>query len=1018
MIFHSSKKIQMDDRIDITPDLYSRNIIISTIVNKYRDQNKRQTLRILDVGGRNGHLQEFLPKDEITILDIREGSEKNLIVGDATDMRTLFKDHSFDIVTSGDVFEHIPQEKRERFVKECIRVSSDLVIIAAPFDDPETGNAEKIARNYFKQFAGKDHEWLTEHIENGLPSLNGLIDLIESENLKSKILYSNEMENWMLFQLTSFASYWQNTPNEKIKEIYEFYNTNIENIDDPTKSFYRKIVILSKKPININWEYEFKPNLKIKFIDKCISLISESSKNIIEDKNTHIKNLSDAKDLLDTTTKELQRSLDDLNRENQNLVKKGDKLKSQKEQLESQKELLESQKEQVVQKLEQEHAFSQTLTKQIHDKNVHIGNIEAELTKIKGSKMWKLLKIYKVGEDIIRHPKQKITRLVRSIKNIGIKATVKNVLAKFQIKQKKQIQELRSLSINEQYKIWLQQNQITKKNLEQKRSELEDFKYTPTISIIMPVYNVDEKWLRKAIESVRNQIYENWELCINDDASTAKHIKPALKEYAKNDKRIKVKYSTKNQHISGSSNEALKLATGEFIALMDNDDEIAPDALFEVAKVLNENKNLDFIYSDEDKLDENGDRVEPFFKPDWSPDYFMSTMYTCHLGVYRKSLIDKVGGFRKGYEGSQDYDLVLRVTELTKNIYHIPQILYHWRKIEGSTSSEYSDKSYAKISAKKALEDVLRRRSLSGKIVQGKTPESFRMKYDIKDNPLVSILIPTWNKKDILQRCIESIESKTDYKNYELLIIDNRSDEQDAIEYLKQLSKKHRVIKYNKPFNFSAINNFAVKKAKGDYILFLNNDTEIINTEWLSAMLEQAQRESIGAVGAKLVYPNGQLQHGGVILGIGNNGVDGIAGHANKYMNADQGNFTDLSVYKNRINQICNFSAVTAACLMTRKEVFEKVGGFNEKDLTIAFNDVDLCLKIRKSGYNIVYTPYAELYHHESISRGGEDDPEKQARFARECEYMLKTWGNTLRNDPYYNPNLTKAHEDYSLDIK
>lgn len=988
----------MEQRIDITPDLYSRNFIIQTIINQYRSQTGKDKLKILNVGGRNGKMDEFLPNDEITLIDIREGNEPNLIVGDATDMKELFKDGVFDVVTSGDVYEHIPTNKKEAFFNECTRVSKGLTIIAAPFDDENTQNAEELAREYFKKYTGKDHEWLSEHDEIKLPSLEVLIKFSNEQNLVNQIFYSNNIDNWLAFQLASFASYWQSADEEQTKNIYSKYNKSILKIEDPNTDFYRKILVFSKEKLNIDFEYQFDPQEKVNFMNACIDHISSISKYSLNQKDAHIDNLERDKELLLNTIIDQELLLN-------TIIELKSTVTALKRTIEEHQNTLKSEK-----------IFSESLEKQIRDKDVHINNLAAEIRNIKTSNTWKLFLLYKTTTHTLKHPIRVLKRFHKSIKNIGIKGTITNIIRKINPQYKIQTNPLH-ISEVDQYKIWLQQNEVTSKMLKGMSKELLDLNYKPKISIIMPVYNVEEKWLRKAIESVQAQIYENWELCINDDASTAKHIKPLLKEYEKKDKRIKVKYSTKNQHISGSSNEALKLASGEFIVLMDNDDEIAPNALFEVVKILNENKEFDFIYTDEDKLNKEGYRVEPFFKPDWSPDYFLSTMYTCHLGVYRKKIIDKIKGFRKGYEGAQDYDLVLRFTEQTNKIHHIPQILYHWRKIPGSTSAEYSEKCYAKDAARKALEDAVKRRTLKAEVLNGRLPESFRVKYEIKDNPLVTIIIPTWNKKDFLKTCIDSIEKKTTYSNYELLIVDNRSDEPDALEYLKELSKKHQVTKYNKPFNFSAINNFAVKKAKGEFILFLNNDIEVINEGWLSAMVEHIQREEVGAVGAKLLYPNGQIQHAGVILGVGNHGIDGIAGHALKYTKGDQNDYTDLGVYKNRVNMICNYSGVTAACLMTKKKIFKEVKGFNEKDLTVAFNDIDLCLKIREKGYRIVYTPYAELYHYESISRGAEDDPKKQARFTKECNYMLDNWGTILRNDPFYNSNLTKVHEDYSLNI-
>jgi GT2 family glycosyltransferase len=508
----------------------------------------------------------------------------------------------------------------------------------------------------------------------------------------------------------------------------------------------------------------------------------------------------------------------------------------------------------------------------------------------------------------------------------------------------------------------------------------------------MPVYNVDQVWLEKAIDSVINQLYENWELCIADDASTKKHIKKTLERYSKKDNRIRVRYLEENQGIAEASNEALSLATGEFIGLLDNDDELRIDAIYENVKLLNKNPEPDLIYSDEDKIDTRGNRTEPFFKPDYSPDFLLTRSYICHFSLFKRSIINDIGGFRKGYEGSQDYDLILRFIEKTKpeRIFHIPKILYHWRKIPGSVAMIADAKSYAFVSAKKALSDYLQRNSIQGEVVDGNLIGSYRVKREINNDYKVSIIIPFKDQSKVLRTCVNSIIGRTKYREYEI-VLDNSS---------------FRILAYDKPFNFSAINNYAVSQVDSEYIVLLNNDTEVISPDWIENMLEFAQRKDVGAVGALLYYPNDTIQHAGVIVGLG-----GVAAHAHKHFNKDSRG------YFGRIKLVHNLSAVTAACLMTKKSIFNEVGGF-DVNLSHAFNDVDYCLKIRERGYLIVYTPYAELYHHESISRGYEDTPEKQARFRKEIKLFQGKWKDVLaKGDPYYNPNLTLDKEDFSIRI-
>ena len=447
------------------------------------------------------------------------------------------------------------------------------------------------------------------------------------------------------------------------------------------------------------------------------------------------------------------------------------------------------------------------------------------------------------------------------------------------------------------------------------KEEIKSFSYKPLVSIIMPVYNVEPKWLDLAIKSIKNQWYENWELCIVDDKSNNEKTINYLKNIK--DAKIKIKYLDKNLNISGASNEALKMVNGEYIALMDNDDEITPDALYEVVKAINE-KQAEFIYSDEDKLEMDGTFSEPHYKPDFAPDMFLSQNYISHLGVIKKELIDKVNGFTIGLEGSQDYDLYLKVLEHTDKIYHIQKVLYHWRKIPSSTASEFSGKSYAQEAGRKALENAMKRRKIEAIVENGKYPGTYRVKYKIKGNSLVSIIIPFKDKPELLKMCIESILDKSTYENFEIVGISNNSEEKETFDEMKRLEnfdKRVKFYEYNVPFNYSKINNYAVKKyAKGEHIILLNNDIEIITSEWIEELLMHSQRDEVGVVGAKLYYPNDTIQHAGVVIGIG-----GVAGHAHKYFSKNE------TGYFARLHLIQNFCAVTAACLMVKKSLISVV---------------------------------------------------------------------------------------------
>ncbi len=529
----------------------------------------------------------------------------------------------------------------------------------------------------------------------------------------------------------------------------------------------------------------------------------------------------------------------------------------------------------------------------------------------------------------------------------------------------------------------------------------------PLISLLMPTYNTPRRWLERCIDSVRAQVYPNWELCIADDASTAPHVRHVLQRYAKKDARIKVVFRETNGHISAASNSALALSNGEWITLLDHDDELPPHALLTVAEAINAQPEAGLFYSDEDKIDKRGLRFDPYFKPDWNYDLFLGQNMVSHLGVYRAELIRDVGGFRLGFEGSQDYDLALRCIERLQpaQIRHIPRVLYHWRAIAGSTAVSMDEKGYAALAAQRALQEHLTRVGANAEVEIHRYGYRVRRRLLGTSVPKVSLIVPTRDRVHLLRTCVESILERTSYPNYEIVVLDNQSSEPDALAYLDNLSThdRVRVLHYDEPFNFSAINNFAVAHCDGAIVGLVNNDIETIHASWLEEMVSQAVRPEIGAVGAMLYYPNDTIQHAGVVLGIG-----GVAAHV--YCGAPRGCGGQMS----RALLTQDMSVVTAACLLIRREVYEQVGGLDER-LQVAFNDVDFCLRVREAGYTNLWTPYAELYHHESASRGYEDTPEKKQRFEGEVRFMLERWGEVLNKDPAYNPNLTLAGTPFDL---
>lgn len=519
---------------------------------------------------------------------------------------------------------------------------------------------------------------------------------------------------------------------------------------------------------------------------------------------------------------------------------------------------------------------------------------------------------------------------------------------------------------------------------------IESLSYKPKISIVMPVYNTEPVFLKRAIESVKNQYYSNWQLCICDDGSIDE-VRKILKNESENDERINVVYSTKNQGISSASNLALNLTEGEFITLLDHDDELAKNALLEVVRIINTNKDdIDFIYSDEDKIGEENDHTEPFFKPNWSPDLLFSYNYPIHISVFRASLLKKIGGFRKEYDGSQDYDLILRYLESTEKIFHIPKVLYSWRKISGSTALSLSEKSYAYEAGKKAIQNALKRRNLDAECEKGIQLGTYRVKYNIRASPLVSIIIPTRSIEN-LKVCVKSIVEQSTFKNFEIIVLDS-SQKNKIKKFCEKFDKIIYENVFQESFNFSKVNNDGVKISNGDYVIFLNDDTEVKSSRWIEDLLEHAQREEVGIVGAKLLYENDQVQHAGTVIGIEN--------HAGNYggMHESDGGYFGFA----RITRNC--SAVTAACMMMKKDDFVSIGGFDE-ELAQSWQDVDLGIRIINSGKIIVFTPYSLLYHYEGKTRGRVDSSKEELK-ARKI-FRKKNLTFVRNGDPYYNPNLS-----------
>lgn len=670
--------------------------------------------------------------------------------------------------------------------------------------------------------------------------------------------------------------------------------------------------------------------------------------------------------------------------------------------------------------------LTQEIAKVAREKDTHIHNLNLTIQALQGSTSWLvtaplrksivLTKRLKKGLQLISLLIKRGGGLQKTLKkthSIWKKQGTAGILARLRWLGRQENlafvgQETRPVPDRHDYALWVKYyDTIDASARARLMEEMGHSKSGPLISIIMPVYNPPLDLLREAIDSVKTQLYPNWQLCIADDASTNPEVLAYLKSLSIADPRIDVVFRQENGHISRASNSALDIAKGQYVALMDNDDLLPEHALFWVARTVLENPGVGLIYSDEDKIDTQGQRSSPYFKSDWNEYLFRSQNMVCHLGVYRRDLVNEVGQFRVGFEGAQDYDLALRCIEkLSRDeIVHIPRVLYHWRMHSGSTAMAGDEKPYAALAGVKALDEHLQRKGNIG-TTELLPMGMYRVHYQLPDVlPMVSLIIPTRNAHALVKQCIDSIKQLTSYPNYEIILVDNGSDEPESIKYFEEINQEENIVvlRDDSPFNYSALNNKAVKIARGELVGLINNDIEVISKNWLGEMVSIALQPNVGAVGARLWYPDDRLQHGGVVVGIG-----GVAGHSHKYLpKGDYGYFCRAALTQ-------EFSAVTAACLIIRKSIFEQVSGLDETNLKVAFNDVDFCLRVQEAGYINVWTPYSEMYHHESATRGTEDTPEKKERFETEVMYMKSRWPD-IQNDYAYNPNLTLDHEDFGL---
>ncbi len=620
--------------------------------------------------------------------------------------------------------------------------------------------------------------------------------------------------------------------------------------------------------------------------------------------------------------------------------------------------------------------------------NRHIGKLEEKILEFRETKR-EVKQLKKEKQALRKSPERKVGQVL---------------LAPYRLPQKliralrgrgRQARDSTARSADTvEYQDWFEQHRATPEQLTVMRNETRKFSHQPLISVITPVFNTPVQWLEEAVQSVLGQAYEDWELILVDDNSSDEALREYLPVLASRDSRIKVFKLEGSRGISAALNRGIEHARGEWIGFLDHDDLLEPDALFQTAKLLQQIPDADLIYSDEDKLTEAGFDA-PLFKPDWSPDFFLSCNYLCHFITVRRELLLRVGGFRSEFDSAQDYDLLFRVIEQTDRIHHIPRVLYHWRRSGSSSAISPWQKPGQLEAARRAIDEHLQRKGMRGHVAIDWRTHAYWVKRELTEAKKISIIIPAGDRIEMLSRCIESITTKTNYPNYELVVAGQDNQSEEARSYFNR--SKHRLLHYDGPFNDSAIKNFAVEQTKSPWLLFLDNDLKVIDGEWLSAMAEHIQRPEVGAVGARLLWPNDTVQHAGIVLGVG-----GVVEHAFRGFPAeDPGVFKQLQVTR-------NYSCVTGACLLTRRDVFIEVGGFDEERLPMTFNDVDLCLKMRRAGYLIVYTPFAKLYRHESAGHPRLAEP-------REGGFMRERWSELLQRDPYYNPNLSRKRADFSL---
>lgn len=1000
---------------DVIPfDQYQRYKNASEIILLWMQNAGISNATVLEVGA-NEHknLQKFLENAQITYLDIVVPeslmNDPSFVVGDATAMD--FDDASFDWVVALDVYEHIPAERRKLFIDELYRVSKHGILFCAPYYTPEVEEVEKRVNSIYRSLYGQDYVWLKEHRECGLPHLDETIEYIKSKWNHFIVFGHGSLEIWEPMTSAHFISAAYNEVVKYRINLDEYYNNRLYHLDY-TENVYRHFIVSIKNR---------------ELLDRIARWIDgrktqSYSKN--DQKEQHLKVLNSALHflgLLNVYFAQMSGKVTELGI--MSLINKGLQIEKIESKLELLARRLESDQNEKYQYIDSLKNHIDSLENELGEKNNTIHELQSEISRMQSEITEKDLKIASLVNAVAEKDEhtKKLQELAESMR---MKNRIKKMVFMLPKKSRKNMdvvfrlvlrnpryiikgfREIRRNGINglrERINAVRLMNDGTK-NYNNNSSMFESagfesdvqFRYQPLISILMPVYNVEPKWLDLAIKSVQRQNYTNWELCIVDDGSTNNATVTYLRRL--DDPKIKVTFSPVNQNIVAASNLAAEMASGEYIALLDHDDELMPNALYEVVEQLQE-EEYDLLYSDEDKIDAFGERKTPLYKPDWSPDLLRSQMYLGHLLVFRKSLFDKIGGFRKGFEGAQDYDLVLRITEMPGcKIKHISKVLYSWREIPSSTSMNPHSKPYAHFAGQNAVREHLERiyGANNAWVEETKYLFVYNARYKLPENTKASIIIPTKDKIELLEPCIESIVQLTDYPDYEILILDNNSEEDETKKWFMKIVGKYnhvKVINAFYPFNWSKLNNHGIRESSGDVFVFLNNDTKVITRDWLTRLAEKAIRSDVGTVGALLLFEDETIQHAGVVIGMG-----GWADHVFKGSSPVHFGSPFISPMVTR-----NVSANTGACLAISRKTIEKIGGFDE-EFIVCGSDVEISIRAMKHGLFNIYDPNVRLIHYESKTRSS-TVPEKD--FEMSALHYRSFWE---QGDPYFNKNLSLQH--------